>query len=321
VFTIVETILVTGGAGFIGSHLVERLLARGDHVICVDNFDPFYPPEIKRGNIEWMLTNERFELLECDITSKDDLGEMFRTHEINSVVHLAARAGVRPSIGNPLLYQDVNIRGIINLLELSKEYRVKNFIFGSSSSVYGASDKIPFRDGDSLPQPISPYAASKQAGELFCYTYHYLYHIPITCLRFFTVYGPRQRPDMAIHKFTRLIDRGEEIPLYGDGSSQRDYTYISDIIEGTISALDKKLDFETINLGGAETMELRRLISLIEENLGKKARVRELPVQPGDVPITCADISKARRLLGYSPKVKIEEGVETFVRWYRNGGY
>lgn len=316
-----ENILITGGAGFIGSHLVKRLLARGNRVICVDNFDPFYPPEIKRKNTECILTNGRFVLVECDIRSKHDLGEIFHTHEIDSVIHLAARAGVRPSISDPLLYQDVNIGGTINLLELSKEYGIKNFIFGSSSSVYGASDKIPFREDDSLGQTVSPYAASKQAGELFCYTYHYLYHIPLTCLRFFTVYGPRQRPDMAIHKFTRLIDQGEEIPLYGDGSSQRDYTYISDIIEGIISALDEKLDFEIINLGNCETTELRCLVSLIEENLGKKAKVRELPVQPGDVPITCADISKAKRLLGYSPKVKTEEGIETFVRWYRNRGY
>jgi len=315
-----ENILVTGGAGFIGSHLVERLLARGDRCICVDNFDPFYPPEIKRKNIECILTNERFELVECDIRSKHDLGKIFHTHEIDSVIHLAARAGVRPSISDPLLYQDVNVRGTINLLELSKEYGIKNFIFGSSSSVYGASDKIPFREGDSLPQPISPYGASKQAGELFCYTYHHLYHIPITCLRFFTVYGPRQRPDMAVHKFTGLVDRREEIPLYGNGSSQRDYTYISDIIEGIISALDRKLSFEIINLGDSDTTDLRRLVSLIEENLGKKAQVRELPVQPGDVPITCADISKARRLLRYSPKVKIEEGIETFIQWYRNRG-
>jgi len=317
----VETILVTGGAGFIGSHLVERLLARGNGVICVDNFDPFYPPEIKRRNIECILTNERFELVECDIRSKDDLGKIFYTHGIDNVIHLAARAGVRPSISDPLLYQDVNVRGTINLLELSKEYGIKNFIFGSSSSVYGASDKIPFREGDSLHQPISPYAASKKAGELFCYTYHYLYHIPMTCLRFFTVYGPRQRPDMAIRKFTELIDQGEEIPLYGDGSSQRDYTYITDIIDGIISALDRKFDFEIINLGDSETTELRYLVSLIEENLGKKAKVRELPMQPGDVLTTCADISKARRLLGYSPKVKIEEGIETFVRWYRNWGH
>jgi len=317
----VETILVTGGAGFIGSQLVERLLARDNGVVCVDNFDSFYPPEIKRRNIERALTNKCFKLVECDIRSKEDLGKIFCTHEIDNIIHLAARAGVRPSISDPLLYQDVNVRGTINLLELSKEYGIKNFVFGSSSSVYGASDKIPFKEGDGLLQPISPYAASKQAGELFCYTYHYLYHIPMTCLRFFTVYGPRQRPEMAIHKFTRLVDRGEEITLYGDGSSQRDYTYIGDIIEGIISALDKKLNFEIINLGDSETTDLRRLVSLIEENLGKKAKVSELPVQPGDVPTTCADISKARRLLSYNPKVRIEEGINNFVRWYRNCGY
>ena len=316
-----ETILVTGGAGFIGSHLVERLLARGNRVICVDNFAPFYPPEVKRRNIERLLTNERFELVECDIRSEDDLGKIFYTHEIDSVIHLAARVGVRPSISDPLLYQDVNIRGTLNLLELSREKGIKNFVFGASSSVYGASEQIPFREDDSLTRAISPYAASKQAGELFCHTYHHLYHIPVTCLRFFTVYGPRQRPDMAIHKFTRLIDKGEEIPIYGNGSSKRDYTYISDIVDGVISALDNELGFEIINLGDSDTTDLRRLVYLIEENLGKKAKVRELPVQPGDVPTTCADISKARRLLGYGPKVKIEEGIETFIRWYRNWGY
>lgn len=314
-------ILITGGAGFIGSHLSERLLALGASVICVDNFDPFYPPEIKRRNVEGILTNERFELVECDIRNKDGLGEIYHTHEIDNVIHLAAKAGVRPSIRDPLLYQDVNVRGTINLLELSKEYGIKSFILGSSSSVYGASDKIPFKEGDGLLQPISPYATSKQAGELFCYTYHYLYHIPVTCLRFFTVYGPRQRPDMAIHKFTKLIDQGREIPLYGDGSSQRDYTYISDIIEGIISALDSKLGFEIINLGDCEPIELKQLVSLIEENLAKKAKVRELPIQPGDMPITCADISKAKKLLNYNPRVKIEEGIKSFIQWYRNKGH
>ena len=287
----------------------------------MDNFDEFYPPEIKRKNVKCCQANERFELVECDIRNKEQLAKVFATQEIKGVIHLAARAGVRPSISNPLLYQDVNVGGTINLLELSREYGIKNFIFGSSSSVYGARQKIPFRENEDHIQPISPYAASKQACELFCYTYHHLYNIHVTCLRFFTVYGPRQRPDMAIHGFTKQIDRGEEILLYGDGSSKRDYTYITDIIDGIIAALDRELDFEIINLGDSETIELRGLVSLIENNLCKKARVRHLSAQPGDVPITCADISKAKRLLGYTPKVRIQQGIETFVQWYWNGGH
>jgi len=312
-----ETVLVTGGAGFIGSHLLERLLSRGERLICVDNFDPYYSPDIKRRNIEHIIHDRNLELIECDIRDKEKLGKIFRDHRIDSIVHLAARAGVRASISEPHVYQDVNIGGTINLLELAKDYSIKNFVFGSSSSVYGASDRIPFHEDDSLTPPLSPYAATKQAGEMFCHTYRHLYNIHITCLRFFTVYGPRQRPDMAIHKFTSLIDRGEEIPLYGDGSSQRDYTYISDIIDGVVSALDKNLDFGIINLGESQITRLTRLISLIEENLGKKAKIRKLPDQPGDVPVTFADISKAGTLLGYSPRVNIDDGIESFVKWYR----
>lgn len=312
-----ETILVTGGAGFIGSHLLERLLGRGDRIICIDNFDPYYPPEVKRRNIEHIINDKNLELIESDIRNKEELGRVFNVHTIDSIVHLAARAGVRASISDPHLYQDVNIGGTLNLLELAREHGIENFVFGSSSSVYGGSDRIPFHEDDSLTPPLSPYAATKQAGELFCHTYHHLYSIPVTCLRFFTVYGPRQRPDMAIHKFTSLIDRGEEIPLYGDGSSQRDYTYISDIIEGIVSAVDKKLDFGIINLGESQTTRLTRLISLCEENLGKKAKVKKLPDQPGDVPITFADISKAKTLLGYDPQVNIEDGIALFVQWHR----
>jgi len=316
----VETVLVTGGAGFIGSHLVERLLARGNRVICVDNFDPFYPPEIKRDNLQSCLASERFELVQCDIRNEGHLAKVFATHEIHSVVHLAARAGVRPSISNPALYQHVNVGGTVNLLELSRDCGIKNFVFGSSSSVYGASGRIPSRESEDSLRPVSPYAASKQAGELFCYTFHHLYHIPVTCLRFFTVYGPRQRPDMAIYKFTRLVDLGEPVPLYGDGSSGRDYTYISDVVDGIVSALDRKLDFEIINLGYSETTELRLLVSLIEQNLGKKADVRYVAPQPGDVPVTGADISKAQRLLGYRPNIGIREGIEAFIRWYKGQG-
>ena len=312
-----ETILVTGGAGFIGSHLVDRQLERGERVICVDNFDPFYDPKLKRRNIEGDLGNENFELIECDIRNKEELEAIFRRHSIDKIVHLAARTGVRASIQNPLLYQEVNIKGTINLLELSKEYEVENFIFASSSSVYGVNNKLPFSEADSISLTISPYGASKQAFELFCYAYHHLYRIPVTCLRLFTVYGPRQRPDMAIRKFTALIDRGEKGVMYGDGTSQRDYTYISNIIDAIVSALDKKLDYEIINLGNSKAVELKYLISVIEANLGKKAKIVRLPPQPGDVPVTRADISKAQRLLNYNRQIDIEDGVEKFVHWYK----
>ena len=216
------------------------------------------------------------------------------------------------------MYEEVNIKGTLNLLEVCKEFPVKQFIFGSSSSVYGINSKVPFGEDDKIEMPISPYAASKRAGELFCYTYHHLYGIPITCLRFFTVYGPRQRPEMAIHKFTRLVDEGKEIPMFGDGTSNRDYTYISDIIDGVVAALEKPFEFEIINLGESRTVELRYLISLIEQNLGKTANIKKLPPQPGDVPITFADVRKARALLGYTPKVDIETGIRQFVTWYKN---
>jgi UDP-glucuronate 4-epimerase len=316
----VESVLVTGGAGFIGSHLCERLLSRGDSVVCLDNFDSYYSPEVKKNNISASLKNRRFHLAECDIRDKDKLAALFSSRKFDVVVHLAARAGVRPSIKDPHVYQDVNIGGTINLLEMCREHGIKRFIFGSSSSVYGDNSKVPFSENDILMKPISPYAASKQACELFCYTYHHLYGMRITCLRFFTVYGPRQRPDMAIHKFTAMIDGGKQIEIYGDGSSRRDYTYIDDIIDGVEAAVDKNLAFEIINLGESETTELSRLVSLIEENIGKKARVKRLPMQPGDVPITCADVSKAKKLLGYKPKVKVEAGIPSFVKWYKGQG-
>jgi len=316
----VESVLVTGGAGFIGSHLCERLLSRNKNVVCLDNFDPYYSPEVKKNNIAASLKNRRFHLAECDIRDKDKLAALFSSRKFDVVVHLAARAGVRPSIKDPHVYQDVNIGGTINLLEMCREHGIKRFVFGSSSSVYGDNSKVPFSENDILMKPISPYAASKQACELFCYTYHHLYDIRITCLRFFTVYGPRQRPDMAIHKFTKMIDGGKQIEIYGDGSSRRDYTYIDDIIDGVEASVDKNLAFEIINLGESETTELSRLVSLIEENIGKKAKVKRLPMQPGDVPITCADVSKAKKLLGYKPKVAVEAGIPSFVKWYKVAG-
>ncbi|RLB07729.1 MAG: epimerase [Deltaproteobacteria bacterium] len=315
-----KRVLVTGGAGFIGSHLCQRLLREGYEVVCLDNFDPFYDPGIKRKNVEEIEAsegNERFLLVEGDIRDKSFLQDLFHRSPFNLVIHLAARAGVRPSIQHPLLYEEVNIKGTLNLLEVCRRFGVFNFIFGSSSSVYGRNRKVPFSEGDRLEAMISPYAVTKRAGELLCHAYHYLYGLNVFCLRFFTVYGPRQRPEMAIHKFTRLIQQGKVIPVYGDGSSRRDYTYIDDIVEGVIGAVRNLRGYDIFNLGESRTVPLRDLISLLEGALDKKAKIEELPEQPGDVPITYADISKARRLLGYDPQIGIEEGIERFVRWFK----
>ncbi|MHA1343900.1 MAG: SDR family NAD(P)-dependent oxidoreductase [Promethearchaeota archaeon] len=310
-------ILVTGGSGFIGSNLIKRLLKEGYKVVCFDNFNDYYDPEIKRKNISPFLKEKRFNLIEADIRDRDSLREIFEEYHFDKVIHLAAQAGVRPSLENPNLYVDVNINGTLNLLELSKEYKIKNFIFGSSSSVYGATKEIPFFEGGEL-KPISPYGVSKRAGELLCSTYNHLYNLPVIVLRFFTVYGQRQRPDMAIYKFTKLIDENKDIQLYGDGKSQRDYTFISDIVEGIISALNKDFNFQIFNLGNSKTIPLSYLVSLIEGNLNKKAKIRFLPEQPGDPSITFADISKSKRMLNYNPQVKIEEGIKRFVKWYKN---
>lgn len=312
--------LVTGGAGFIGSHLVEALLRENKQVLCLDNFNNFYNPQIKRRNISEAKGNPLFKLIEGDILDFNLLRRIFQENEIEGVIHLAARAGVRPSIKQPLVYQEVNIRGTLNLLEVTKEFKVPKFIFASSSSVYGGNRKMPFSESDKVDNPISPYGASKKACELICYTYHHLYQISVFCLRFFTVYGPRQRPDMAIHKFTRLIHRGEKIPVYGDGTAKRDFTYISDIINGVVRAIEKCQGYEVYNLGESKTVEVREVIRLIETNLAKRAQIEYLPPQPGDVPITYADISKARRELGYSPRIDIEEGISKFVDWYKREG-
>ncbi|MBN2013890.1 MAG: GDP-mannose 4,6-dehydratase [Candidatus Altiarchaeota archaeon] len=311
------SVMVTGGAGFIGSHLCERLLEKGEKVVCVDDLNDFYSPKIKKKNLEKSLENKDFRFYEEDILNKEAIEEIVRDEGIEEIVHLAARAGVRPSIKEPILYSKVNIEGTLNLLETARELGIEQFIFGSSSSVYGINSRVPYREDDKVDKPISPYAASKRAGELFCYNYSHLYGIPITCLRFFTVYGPRQRPEMAIHKFTRLIDSGKKIPMYGDGTSKRDYTYIDDIIDGVLSSLEKKFRFEVFNLGNSETVELKHMISLIEENLGKKAEIEQQPEQPGDVPITYADITKAEEMLDYKPKTSIEEGIRRFTEWRR----
>ncbi|MBL7206672.1 MAG: GDP-mannose 4,6-dehydratase [Candidatus Aenigmarchaeota archaeon] len=311
-------ILVTGGAGFIGSHVTDKLLEMGESVISIDNFNDFYKPDIKRKNIQHNLEKENFKLVEVDITNKERLKAIFKENDINKVIHLAAMAGVRPSIENPYIYEEINIRGTLNLLEIVRDCGIENFVFGSSSSVYGASDVVPFIENNRADRPISPYAASKRSCELFCYTYSHLFDIPMSCLRFFTVYGPRQRPEMAIHKFARLIDQGKEIEMYGDGKSKRDYTFVSDIVNGIVSVLGKKFKYEIFNLGNSKTVELRYLISLIEKNIGKEANIKQMPDQPGDVPITYADVSKSNKLFGYEPKVSIEEGIRRFIEWYGN---
>ncbi|NWG02368.1 MAG: SDR family NAD(P)-dependent oxidoreductase [Syntrophaceae bacterium] len=312
-------ILVTGGAGFIGSHLCERLLREGASVICLDNFDSFYDPNIKIKNVEEIHRkfSNQFELVTGDIRNPDHIKQIFQKNPIDYVVHLAARAGVRPSIAEPLFYQDVNIRGTIVLLEACKAYGMKHFVFASSSSVYGENQKVPFSEKDLDIQPISPYGATKRAGELLCYSYHHLYGMNIACLRIFTAYGPRQRPEMAIHKFTRLIDQGEKIPIYGDGSSRRDYTFIDDLIDGILGVLQHHRGYEVYNLGESQTTSLIELVKLIEGAFGKKATIEMLDSQPGDVSMTYADINKAKRVLGYQPRVKMEEGIRRFVEWYK----
>ena len=313
-----ETILVTGGAGFIGSHLCEKLIGLNKKVICIDDFNDFYDPQTKEKNISKIINNKNFILYREDIRNYEKLKEIFKKNKIDKIIHLAARAGVRPSLQQPLLYQDVNVRGTLNVLELAKEFKVKNFVFASSSSVYGINKKIPFSEIDNVDNPISPYAATKKACELLCYNYHHLYKIPVTCLRFFTVYGPRGRPDMAVYKFTKLINEGKEVEMYGDGTTKRDYTYIEDILQGVLAAVEKNFDFEIINLGESRTVELKYLIMLIEKNLGKKAKIKIMNMQPGDVPITYADITKAKKLLNYNPKTNIEEGIKKFIEWYKH---
>ena len=309
-------ILVTGGAGFIGSHLVDKLLDRGEEVICVDDLNDFYDPAIKRANIQGHLDFRSYTLVESDIRDTDRLTELFGKYSIRKIVHLAARAGVRPSLEQPFLYEDVNIKGTMNLLELARSAKVEQFVFASSSSVYGANEKVPFSEEDRIHQTVSPYAATKYAGELMCHTYHHLYGVPTTCLRFFTVYGPRQRPEMAIHKFTRLLYEGHSIPMYGDGSTARDYTYIDDIIAGVLASLDRPFPFEIFNLGESATVSLRSLIDTLARMSGRQANIEQLSLQPGDVTITYADVSKARRLLDYTPTTSIETGLARFLEWF-----
>ena len=312
-----SAILVTGGAGFIGSHLCDRLLDMGKKVVCIDNLNSYYSPKRKIQNIQHNFDNKNFTFISIDIQKKDQLELVFKRHKISQIIHLAARAGVRPSIEKPLWYKDTNVSGTLNLLELAKQYKAEQFIFASSSSVYGNNTKIPFSEDDNVDKPISPYAASKKACELFCYTYSHLCKLNVTCLRFFTVYGPRGRPDMIPIMYPHRISQGTYIKMFGDGTTKRDYTYIGDILDGIIAALKKPFKFEIINLGNNKPVQLKYFISLVEKNLGKKAKIKKLPIPPGDVEVTFADISKAKKLLNYKPKVSIEEGMKKTIDWYK----
>ena len=308
-------ILLTGGAGFIGSSVTDALLARGDAVTVLDNFNDFYDPAIKRRNAAGIVAAGA-KLVEGDIRDAELVTGLFERGGFDGVIHLAAMAGVRPSLLDPLHYEDVNMRGTLNILgELQKRPEIR-FVFASSSSVYGGNEKVPFTEADEIHHPVSPYAATKRAGELMCYTFHHLYGIPTTCLRFFTVYGPRQRPEMAIHKFTKAVIEGTPIPFFGDGTTRRDYTYIDDIVDGVVKSLDHCAGYEIYNLGESQTTSLSELVELIGEVCGKEPILDRQPMQPGDVVITYADIAKAKAQIGYAPKTLIREGLERFHEWY-----
>jgi UDP-glucuronate 4-epimerase len=308
-------ILVTGAAGFIGSHLCERLLANGHEVTGIDNFDPFYDRDIKEANLEGAFKHKNYHFAERDIRDQSGIEKLLEARATDVIVHLAARAGVRPSIADPAGTYDVNVNGTLFLLEAARKSSVKKFVFASSSSVYGNNEKVPFSETDPVDDPISPYAASKKAGELLCYTYHHLYDMDISCLRFFTVYGPRQRPDLAIHKFARLIREGRPIPVFGDGSMQRDFTYIDDIIQGVVAAMERCRGYEIFNLGESKPIRLDVLIREIEKALGMTAQIERHCEQPGDVKQTYADIRKAKTMLGYQPGADITQGLKHFADW------
>lgn len=309
-------ILVTGAAGFIGSHVCEHFIGLGHSVIGLDNFDTFYSKKIKQLNLSGLSKNKEFVFFDADIRNAEILNKIFASNKIDSVIHLAAKAGVRPSIDSIAEYYDVNVNGTVCLLESMRLYKVKRLIFASSSSVYGNNPKVPFSESDFVDNPISPYASAKKSGELLCHVYSHLYGFDITCLRFFTVFGPRQRPDLAIHKFTRLIDYGDPIPFYGDGSTARDYTYISDILSGILCAFNHLGGYRIYNLGESRLINLLTLVETIESILGKKATLTRLPLQSGDVIVTYADISKAKLEIGYDPKYSFKKGMEEFIKWY-----
>lgn len=308
--------LITGGAGFIGSHLLDKLI-NSSNIICVDNFDEYYSPKIKKNNIKDHLNKKNFKLYKTDITDQDKLKSIFEENKIDCIINLAARVGVRASAAETKSYISTNINGTVNLLEFAREYNIKKFIQASSSSVYGEVKDFSINEEAKINKPISIYAATKTAVEQICYTYSYLYNINTICLRFFTVYGPRQRPDMAIHKFSKLISDNKPINVYGNGTTKRDYTYIDDIIQGILACIEyDKSPYEIFNLGFSNTVELKYLIELIESNIGKKAIIKNLAMQDGDVTVTHSDISKAKKLLKYSPQVPIEEGLKKFIKWF-----
>ena len=310
-------ILVTGGAGFIGSHVTKKLLERGDQVVCLDDFNDYYDPKIKEDRVKPFQYNKDWRLYRGDIRDTELTRKIFKENKIDKVCHLAARAGVRYSLQYPLLYEDVNIKGTMNLLENAKEFKVKNFVYASSSSVYGNNKKVPFSETDNVDNPISPYAATKKACELLAHYYHHLYGLKCTGLRYFTVYGPWGRPDMALFMFTSNILKDKPIDIYNFGKMERDFTYIDDIVQGTVAAIDKDLEFEIINLGNNKPEELLFFIEVIERALGKKAKKNLMPIQPGDVPKTFANIEKARKLLHFAPETSIEKGIERFVKWHK----
>lgn len=311
-------ILLTGGAGFIGSHLTGELLRRGHQLVVLDNFNDYYSPAVKEANLAPFREDPALSLRRGDIRDEALVEEIFSSARPEAVIHLAARAGVRPSLLAPRLYEEVNIGGTLVLLEAARRARMKKFVFASSSSVYGNNPRLPWKESDQDLRPVSPYGSTKLCGEDLCRIYHRTYGIKFTVLRFFTVYGPRQRPDMAIHKFSRLINEGREVPVYGDGGSRRDYTYIDDIVGGIVSSLETDLDFEIINLGGGHTITLTGLITELGRLLRRPARRKELPFQDGDMTDTWADVGRARDLLGYRPRVALEEGLRNFVAWFQS---
>ena len=309
-------VLITGAAGFIGSHLADALVARGDRVVGLDNFNDYYDPRIKDRNIEALKGNDAFEIVKGDTRDADLVNGLFERTRPDGVIHLAAMAGVRPSLENPNLYFDVNVNGSLNILEAVRRFGKPKLCFASSSSVYGGNKKVPFSEEDDVSYPVSPYAASKRANEIMCYTYHHLYGLDIHCHRFFTVYGPRQRPEMAIHKFVRRVYRGDPIPMFGDGFSRRDYTYVDDILDGVIKSLDRCSGYRIYNFGESNTITLKDLIAAVEKATGKTANIERHPDQPGDVPATFADVTRAKSELDYAPRVPVEEGIARFVKWY-----
>ena len=309
-------ILVTGGAGFIGSHTTKRLLERGDRVVCVDDFNDYYSPKIKELNIKPFLENPNYKLYRGNIADYDFLKDIFEKENIERVFHAAARAGVRASIEDPFIYEETNVKGTLNLLHLSKEFKIENLVLFSTSSVYGDTEKIPFSEKDEV-HPLAPYSATKMAAEILGSVYHHVHGLNVNVVRPFNIYGPGGRPDMIPFKFTRLIDEGKEIIKFGDGSMKRDHTYIDDFVSGAVAALDKVFGFEVFNLGNSNPVELNSFIGIVENLLGKKAKINNIPAPPTELPITYADVSKAKEMLGYEPKVKVEEGMKRFVEWYQ----